>query len=68
MLLPDGREADQGEGPIQNREAGGDLKVQGGEDLIPERGAEGPGARPKPGNCLSKFILFARSSYVLVLA
>lgn len=50
VLLVDGQEADQGEGPIQNREAGGDLKVQGEEGLIPEREAEDLGAHPKPGN------------------
>lgn len=48
-LDTDGQEADQGEGPIQNQEAGGDLKVQGEEDLIPEREAEGLGAHPKLG-------------------
>lgn len=48
-LDTDGQEADQGEGPIQNREAGGDLKVQGEEGLIPEKEAEDPGAHPKPG-------------------
>lgn len=50
MLLVDGQEADQGEGPIQNQEAGGDLKVPGEGDLIPEREVEDPGAHPKPGN------------------
>lgn len=44
-----GQEADRGEDPIQNQEAGGDLKVQGEEDLIPEREVEDPGAHPKPG-------------------
>lgn len=61
VLLVDGQEVDRGEGPIQNQEAGGDLKVQGEEDLIPEREAEGLGARPKPGNCFSKPILLARN-------
>jgi len=56
VLLVDGREADQGEGPIRNQEAGGDLKVQGEEGLIPEREAEGLGAHPKPGNCCSKSV------------
>lgn len=55
----DGREAGRGEGPIQNLEAGGDLKVQGEEDPIPEREAGGPGARPKPGNRFGNAILFA---------
>ncbi|OXB66605.1 hypothetical protein ASZ78_013864 [Callipepla squamata] len=48
-IEPDGHEADRGEGPIPNQEAGGDLKVQGGGDLIPEREVEDPGALPKPG-------------------
>lgn len=64
VLLVDGQGADQGEGPIQNQEAGGDLKVQGEEDLIPEREAEGLGAHPKPGNCFSKSVLFARSEII----
>lgn len=59
--LVDGQEADQGEGPIQNQEAGGGLKVQGEEDLIPEREAGGPGAHPKPGSCFSKSVLIASS-------
>lgn len=48
-LDTDGQEADQGEGPIQNQEAGGGLKAPGEEDLTPEREAGGPGAHPKPG-------------------
>ncbi|KAJ7401492.1 serine and arginine rich splicing factor 11 [Pitangus sulphuratus] len=48
-IEPDGPEADQGEGPIPNPEAGGDPKAPGEGDLIPEREAGGPGAHPKPG-------------------
>lgn len=50
MSLADALGADQGEGPIPNPEAGGDPKVPGEGDLIPERGAGGRGAHPKPGN------------------
>ncbi|KAI1236926.1 hypothetical protein IHE44_0015184 [Lamprotornis superbus] len=52
-LLPhpdtDAPGADQGEGPIPNPGAGGDPKVPGEGDPIPERGAGGLGAHPKPG-------------------
>jgi len=63
VLFVGGQEADRGEGPIQNQEAGGDLKVQGEEDLIPEREVEDPGAHPKPGNP-SLNLLFARNGVV----
>lgn len=43
-----GHEADQGGGHTPSPEVGGDPKVQDGDDLIPERGVEGQGARPKP--------------------
>lgn len=48
LLGTDDQEADQGGGHIQSQEVGGDLKVQEGGDLIPEREAEGLGAHPKP--------------------
>lgn len=60
VFLADAPEADQGEDPIQNQEAGGDLKVQGEEDLIPEREAGGRGAHPKLGRLLQS-VLFARN-------
>lgn len=63
VLLVDGQEADQGEGPIQNRGAGGDLKVQGEEGLIPEREAEDLGAHPKQGNPSLNFIVFSRNEF-----
>lgn len=44
----DGQEAGQEDDPIQNQGAGDDLKVLGGEGLIPESGLEGLGAHPKP--------------------
>lgn len=47
-----GHEADQGGGHTPSPEVGGDPKVQDGDDLIPERGVEGQGARPKPGICV----------------
>lgn len=48
-LDTDGPEADPGEDPIPNPEAGGDRKVRGEEDLTPETEAEGLGAHPNPG-------------------
>lgn len=44
-----GHEAGQGGDHTLSPEVEGDPKVQDGDDLIPERGVEGQGARPKPG-------------------
>lgn len=50
LLLPgtDGQEADQGDDLIQSQEAGDDLKVLGGGDLILESVVEDLGAHPNP--------------------
>lgn len=55
LCLIDGQEADQGDDLIQSQEAGEDLKVLGGGDLILESVVEGLGAHPNPGNYGLKF-------------
>lgn len=49
FTLLGGHEAVQGGDHTLSPEVEGDPKVQDGDDLIPERGVEGQGARPKPG-------------------
>ena len=43
-----GHEAGQGGDHTQSPEVEGDPKVQDGDNLIPEKGVKGQGARPKP--------------------
>lgn len=53
--MVDGQEADQGDDLIQSQEAGEDLKVLDGGDLILGSVVDGLGAHPNPGNYCLKF-------------
>lgn len=63
-----GHEAGQGGGHTPSREVEGDPKVQDGDDLIPERGVEGQGARPKPGIFVVQTVAAAVVLETLVLS